>query len=402
MASNCNTCGTCAADCNCIPTGLTTPSYCPSDNPPCPTPSPCAETFDSKCVIYTGDDLPCIDVTTGDSVDTIINTLNGLLEPFFCLKCTSLMVPANASTNVPYDQVLTWNTVEGATSYNVYFGTNSNNLSIVSTGQISTSYTPPYPLLEGTTYYWKVVPINAGGPASNCPNYTFTTKTNVCVNPVSYVLAATYADVSKPILAANFITAIENYLDNGELLTNCNLCCPDCTDTKRYVLASAPVFAQYYATVYNATTCPPPCCIEVDASITAMTATIPDSLSPSLSTAFAQVPPVTNCCGTNFSECSQALKDTLGSSKPLVYQFNGIVEESTISGSTTLCILSTFLQGTDFTDLEQANIVNAILDKGLVVDCRPEGTIIASVETYLTYLGSVQNNCFCYQPCSLT
>jgi hypothetical protein len=154
--------------------------------------------------------------------------------------------------------------------------------------------------------------------------------------------------------------------------------------------------------VYNATTCPPPCCIEVDASITAMTATIPDSLSPSLSTAFAQVPPVTNCCGTNFSECSQALKDTLGSSKPLVYQTNGIVEESTISGSTTLCILSTFLQSTSYTDLEQANIVNAILTKGLVIDCRPEGTIIASIDTYLTYLGSVQNNCFCYQPCSLT
>jgi hypothetical protein len=160
------------------------------------------------------------------------------------------------------------------------------------------------------------------------------------------------------------------------------------------------VFAKYYSSVYNATTCPPPCCVEVDASLTAMTTAI--TPYSSLSTAFAQIPPVTNCCGTNFSECSQALKNTLGSSKPLVYQTNGIVEESTISGSTTLCILSTFLQNTTFTDVEQANIVNAILTKGLVIDCRPEGTIISSINTYVDYLNTVQNGCLCYQPCSLT
>jgi hypothetical protein len=379
---------------------MTTPNYCPSDLPPCPQPAPCEETFDSNCIVYTGEDLPCIDVTTGDSVQTIITTLNGLLEPFFCLQCTTLMVPANNSTNVAYDQVLTWGAVQGATSYNVYFGTSSTNLILVSSGQIGTSYTHPYPFLEATTYYWKVVPINAGGPASNCPTYSFKTKTNVCVNPMSYMLNATYTDNDTPITSAEFITAIGNYLDAGELLTNCNFCCPDCTDTKRYVLASAPVFAKYYSSVYNATTCPPPCCIEVDASLTAMTTAI--APYSSLSTAFAQVPPVTNCCGTNFSECSQALKDTLGSSKPLVYQTNGIVEESTISGSTTLCILSTFLQNTTFTDVEQANIVNAILTKGLVIDCRPEGTIIASINTYVDYLNTVQNGCLCYQPCSLT
>jgi len=398
--SNCQTCGTCNQDCGCIPTSMTTPNYCPSDLPPCPQPAPCEETFDSNCIVYTGEDLPCIDVTTGDSVQTIITTLNDLLEPFFCLQCTTLMVPANNSTNVAYDQVLTWGAVQGATSYNVYFGTSSTNLILVSSGQIATSYTYPYPFLEATTYYWKVVPINAGGPASNCPTYSFTTKTNICVNPMSYMLNATYSDITSPLTSAKFITAIETYLDNGELLTNCNFCCPDCTDTKRYVLASAPVFAKYYSSVYNATTCPPPCCIEVDASLTAMTTAI--APSPSLSTAFAQVPPVTNCCGTNFSECSQALKDTLGSSKPLVYQTNGVVEESTISGSTTLCILSSFLQNTTFTDVEQANIVNAILTKGLVIDCRPEGTIIASINTYVDYLHTVQNGCLCYQPCSLT
>jgi hypothetical protein len=377
---------------------MTTPNYCPSDLPPCPQPAPCEETFDSNCIVYTGEDLPCIDVTTGDSVQTIISTLNDLLEPFFCLQCTTLMVPADASTNVAYDQVLTWGAVQGATSYNVYFGTSSTNLVLVSSGQVGTSYTYPYPFLEGTKYYWKVVPINAGGPASNCPTYSFTTKTNTCVNPVSYMLNATYTDNVAPITSAEFITAIETYLDNGELLTNCNFCCPDCTDTHRYVLASAEVFSKYYTTFYNTTSCPPPCCIEVDASLTAMSTATPPYLS--LATAFAQNPPITNCCGTNFSECSQALKNVLGSSKPLVYQVLGIVEESTISGSTALCILSTFLTTTSYTDLEQANIVNAILAKGLVIDCRPEGTIISSINTYVDYINTVQNGCFCYTPCT--
>ena len=397
--SNCQSCGTCEKDCGCIPTGMTTPNYCPSDLPPCPQPAPCNETFDSNCIVYTGEDLPCIDVTTGDSVQTIITTLNDLLEPFFCLQCTTLMVPADTSINVPYDQVLTWGAVQGATSYNVYFGTSSTNPPLVSTGQVGTSYTPPYPLLENTKYYWKVVPINAGGQASNCPIYSFMTKANICVNPVSYMLNATYTDTVNPT-SEQFITAIENYLDAGELLTNCNFCCPDCDDTKRYVLASAEVFAKYYTTFYNSTTCTPPCCIEVDASLTAMSTSTPPYLP--LSTAFAQNPPITNCCGTNFSECSQALKDVLGVSKSLVYQVKGIVEESTISGSTALCIIATFLQGTTYTDAQQAAIVNAILAKGLVINCRPEGTIISSVNAYIDYIDTVQNGCFCYTPCSLT
>lgn len=397
--SNCQSCGTCEKDCGCIPTGMTTPSYCPSDNPPCPEPAPCNETFDSNCIVYTGADLPCIDVATGDSVQTIITTLNDLLEPFFCLQCTTLMVPANASTNVAYDQVLTWGAVQGATSYNVYFGTSPTNPPLVSTGQVGTSYTPLYPFLENTTYYWKVVPINAGGPATNCPTYSFTTKTNACINPVSYMLNATYTDTANPT-SEQFITAIENYLDAGELLTNCNFCCPDCEDTNRYVLASAEVFAEYYDTFYNNSTCPPPCCIEVDASLTAMSTSTPPAKS--LSTVFSENPPITNCCGTNFSECSQALKNVLGVSKSLVYQVNGIVEESTISGSTTLCIIATFLQNTTYTDVQQAAIVNAILEKGLVINCRPEGTILSSVNAYIDYIDTVQNGCFCYTPCSLT
>lgn len=400
--SNCAKCGTCEQDCNCIPVGMTTPNYCPSDLPPCPDPAPCSETFDSKCVIYTGEDLDCIGVETGDSVEDVISKLNNKLSPFFCLECTSLIVPANASTNIPYNQTLTWNMVTGATSYDVYFGTNPLSLPLVSPGQILTSYTHPYPLIPDTTYYWKIVPKNNQTSATSCPTYNFKTKAEVCINPLTYVLNHVKSFQSTDVFnTGTFIEDLENYLLNGELITNCDFCCPDCEETKRYVLASAPTYAVYYDTFYNLPSCPPVCCTEVDASLTAMTAH--QEAHPSLAEAFAAVPPVTNCCDTNFSVCNQQLKNELGTAVNSIYQTLGVVEESTISGSTELCVLASFLDSLVLTtDLAKADIVSAILNAGLVIQCRPEGTIIANVATYISYVSSVQGLCLCYKPCVIS
>jgi len=381
---------------------MTTPNYCPSDLPSCPDPSPCNETFDSKCVIYTGEDLPCLGIDTGDTVDQIINTLEDKLTPFFCLQCASLAVPANGATSIPYNQSLTWNMVMGATSYDVYFGTNSTSPTLVSVGQILTTYTHPYPLLPNTTYYWKVVPKNAAGAATNCPTYSFTTIALTCVNPLSYVLDYVANLQTGVFEATTFVEDLNDYLDNGELITNCNFCCPDCEDTNRYVLASAPVFASYYSQFYDLPNCPPPCCIEVDASLTALATSVSESF-PSLAEAFAAVPPITNCCGTNFSECGQQLKEELSTSVNDIYQTLGIVEESTISTTTQLCTLATFLDTlTGVTAANKAAIVAALLTKGFVVQCRPEGTIISGLAAYKTYVEAAQNGCLCYQPCVLS
>lgn len=400
--SNCAKCGTCEQDCNCIPVGLTTPNYCPSDLPPCPEPAPCSETFDSKCVIYTGDDLDCLGIETGDSVEDVISKLNTKLSPFFCLECVSLVVPANASTNIPYNQTLTWNMVPGATSYDVYFGTNAVNPPLVSVGQILTSYTYPYPLLPNTTYYWKVIAKNAQTQASNCPTYNFKTIAETCINPLNYILDHVKSfQGPDEFNVSTFISDLEGYLTAGELITNCDFCCPDCTETNRYVLASAPTYATYYSTFYSLPNCPPVCCTEVDASLIAMTTH--DLEHPSLSEAFSAVPPVTNCCDTNFSACNQQLKDSLGTAVNTIYQTIGLVEESSISGSSELCILASFLDGLTLTvDSDKALIIQAILDTGLVIQCRPEGTIIAGINTYTNYINSAQNGCFCYQPCVLT
>jgi hypothetical protein len=287
----------------------------------------------------------------------------------------------------------------------VYFGTSPTNPPLVSSGQISTSYTYPYPLLPDTQYYWKVVPKNNTGAAQNCPTYTFTTLALTCVNPLSYMLEYVMSEQAPsivdppPVDVPVLITSINDFLDNGELITNCNFCCPDCTDTKRYVLASAPLYALYYSQFYTLPSCPPVCCTEVDASLSAMLLTI--GQGPTLTQAFKDVPPVTNCCGTNFSECAESLKIALGTSRDAIFKLLGVVEESTINGMTELCILADFLKSLPpaVTDVQKASIIAAILNKGFVVQCRPEGTIISGLQPYKQYIVAAQDGCLCYKPC---
>jgi hypothetical protein len=123
--------------------------------------------------------------------------------------------------------------------------------------------------------------------------------------------------------------------------------------------------------------------------------------APSLATAFKDVPPPTNCCGTGFSECAESLKIALGTERDAIFKLLGVVEESTINLSTELCILATFLNGLPaaVTDVQKASIIAAILNKGFVVDCRPEGTIISGILKYKQYIVAVQDGCLCYTPC---
>lgn len=402
MAANCSKCGTC--DCDCIPTGLTTPNYCPSDLPPCPDPSPCNETFDSKCVIYTGEDITCFSIETGNTVEQVITNITDLLTPLLCLQCTIINIPANDALQVPVNQIMSWNVVPGATHYDVYFGTSSVSPPLVAAGQISTAYTHPYPLVPNTDYYWKVIPGNNAGSAEACPIYHFKTKELLCVNPMSYMLDYVMSEQpSGGVLSIDaLVVSINDFLDNGELITNCNFCCPDCELTHRYVLASAPLFGLYYTDFYNASTCPPVCCIEVDASLTALTTPFNQD-TPALSAAFKTTPPPTNCCGTNFSECAESLKLSLGTSRDAIFKLLGVVEESTINSTTELCILATFLDSLPIatTYIQKASIIAAILNKGFVVDCRPEGTVISGIAKYETYIVAAQDGCLCYIPCPI-
>ena len=82
--------------------------------------------------------------------------------------CATNTLPANAATNVTNTPavVLRWSVVAGATSYDVYHGTVNPPTTLVGTSTTDSA------LITGTayttTYYWYVVPKNAGGSATGC------------------------------------------------------------------------------------------------------------------------------------------------------------------------------------------------------------------------------------------
>jgi len=100
----------------------------------------------------------------------------GWVADIFCFApttppgCATNPIPANNATNVSVSSKLNW-TATDASSYDVYFGISSNPpfVATVDVNQYSPTLTP------NTTYYWKVVPKNAIGPAVGCPVWSFTT-----------------------------------------------------------------------------------------------------------------------------------------------------------------------------------------------------------------------------------
>jgi len=69
--------------------------------------------------------------------------------------------PTNGATEVSSTVDLAWNAANGATQYDVYFGTTTSP-GLVSSNQASTSYDPGQ-LADGTTYYWRVDSENGNG-----------------------------------------------------------------------------------------------------------------------------------------------------------------------------------------------------------------------------------------------
>jgi formylglycine-generating enzyme required for sulfatase activity len=80
-------------------------------------------------------------------------------EPNTAPAAPSNPVPANEAAEVAIDASLSWECSDpdgDDLTYNVYFGTASDNLTLVSEGQSTTNYTPSELAYE-TAYYWQVV-----------------------------------------------------------------------------------------------------------------------------------------------------------------------------------------------------------------------------------------------------
>ncbi|RYD54375.1 MAG: hypothetical protein EOP56_19320, partial [Sphingobacteriales bacterium] len=90
--------------------------------------------------------------------------------------CSTPVSPANGATNVA--QVgggipISWTASDGATSYDVYFGTTSGALTNI--GNIVGTTANITNTAFGTTYFWSIAPRNANGAATGCTEFSFTT-----------------------------------------------------------------------------------------------------------------------------------------------------------------------------------------------------------------------------------
>ena len=81
--------------------------------------------------------------------------------------------PADGAVEVT-DSTLAWVAGDGAASSNVYVGTDAAALELVQESE-ATEYTADPPFVEGTTYYWRIDSVDAGGAVSEGDIWSFTT-----------------------------------------------------------------------------------------------------------------------------------------------------------------------------------------------------------------------------------
>lgn len=82
--------------------------------------------------------------------------------------CATGTLPANGSFVTATSITFNWSSVSTATTYDLYVGTGTPPVTAVATGLTGTSYTYAIPATPNITYYWYVVPKNAGGAATGC------------------------------------------------------------------------------------------------------------------------------------------------------------------------------------------------------------------------------------------
>lgn len=100
---------------------------------------------------------------------------------------TSLTSPLNAATGLATTPTFTWTAATNAATYEIQVATNADFSNIVSTSTTLTSptYTPASALSGGTTYFWRVRPINGCGNGSFTAAFVFATGGNACTTLAS-------------------------------------------------------------------------------------------------------------------------------------------------------------------------------------------------------------------------
>jgi hypothetical protein len=389
--------------CGCEDTGLTTPTPCIHDTPECPDPPQCCEIFDSACILYNGLGNECLEVTTGQTVQEVLDIIMTKVATLACVSCPVVTIPANNATDIELLPTLTWGASPGATSYTVYFGTDPLALAPISIGQAGTSYTfvTPNELTVGTVYYWSVTASNATADSGPCAPITFTTIGVDCTNPINVFLdnvkslvtereeqmlrhQVTYADATTTVLTniqTGYADATATVLTDGITTSSCEVCCPDCVETNRYFLGGIDMWELYSNVVYDIQSCPPPCCVNKQLSLANL-------ITFTQNNAIIGTPPG-GCCD-DFTSCLNELNAFLGSTG------GELIEESSFKDSSGLCAINAWrLANPSVLPADVASIIFVILLQGLVIHCLPDGTIIiAGAATYNNWYTTTAQTCY--------
>ncbi len=118
-----------------------------------------------------------------------------------------LINPADGAIVVQPSATLNWaasSTGGAPTGYRLYFGTNLNSLAMIDLGNV-TIYDPEPDMQFLTTYYWKIVPYNAAGPADSVSYSHWSFETHAAPLTGEYVIGSTgyYSSFSLAITHLN-------------------------------------------------------------------------------------------------------------------------------------------------------------------------------------------------------
>ncbi len=143
----------------------------------------------------------------GDAHEYAITIYSTSVPP----PCASNPTPANSATNVVVNEVLEWESTD-ATSFDVYFGTNSTPPFIIN--QEDNFYNLG-DLEDNTTYYWKVIAKNEFGSATGCETWSFTTGEDIdyCIPPISD--CDEWGDAINSFLMEDLIHEVTGCSDDG-------------------------------------------------------------------------------------------------------------------------------------------------------------------------------------------
>ena len=114
--------------------------------------------------------------------------------------CASNLGPVNGSFVTSTSISLSWSTVSGAASYDIYLGTAPNPGAVIASNITGTSYSYTIPAAPNVTYYWYIVPKSSTGSATGCSSSTssFTYITIQSPAPFGYYVVGYFPSYRNP------------------------------------------------------------------------------------------------------------------------------------------------------------------------------------------------------------